>query len=145
MENSINGRITALMESQRLNINNFSKEIGKSYTAVHAITKGNSKPGYDLLESILEKYPQLNATWLLTGKGEMFEVAAPVELASDSYLREHLKTLEGNFARLASQLETKDTQIDRLTRMLESVLGKHEDAPTEGRVLPLWSELKAVI
>lgn len=38
---------------------------------INDILEGKVKPGYKLIIFLLEKYPDLNARWLLLGEGEM--------------------------------------------------------------------------
>ena len=121
METTINGRINQVMENERMNINTFSKSLNKSYTAVEAVVKGKSKPGYDFLEAIFIQYKHINPTWLLTGEGEMLKPTAPA-MSADSYLSDHLKALEENFSRLASQLESKDKHLEGLLSQKDSVI-----------------------
>ncbi|GAB4050371.1 hypothetical protein [Spirosoma litoris] len=146
MENTINLRINQVMEREKMNINTFSKTLNKSYTAINSIVKGLSKPGWELLEAIISNFPDINPGWLMTGEGEMIKQVAPAiapSSAPDSYLVEHLHTLEENFARLASQLESKDKQIETLTRLLEVSMTQKASEKSflngtsfEGRVIP---------
>ncbi len=49
----------------------FEKSVGFSNGAFASQLKNNRTIGVDKLENILLTYPDLNPTWLLTGKGEM--------------------------------------------------------------------------
>lgn len=69
---------------------------------------------------ICEVY-DVSPTWLMKGEGDMFvQPTIPVALntAPDQYLQDHVKQLEQSFERLASQLETKDRQIEKLLDLL---------------------------
>lgn len=110
-----------------LNENSFSKKIGKSYTGVVKVVRGNSKPNLDMIESILEAFQELNPSWLVVGEGDMLrETKAFVDLKPDDYLQNHIKRLEENFSKLANQLEKKDEQIQNLHEMLKIALGKYD-------------------
>lgn len=146
--NSIGERFSILVKGLKMNNNSFAKSVGKAATTINYIVEGKSKPGYDVLESVVKTYPQVNPNWLLTGEGEMVKSVptAPV-VSTDSYLVEHLHTLEENFNRLAKQLENKDKQIEGLQRTVDALIslpGKSLDVPIKSRVLPLWPELKKV-
>lgn len=78
MEQTINQRIKELIDSLDLNINSFSKEIGlTNNVTIHRIVNDGSNPSLYTLESILEKYPQLNSEWLIRGNGEMWKGEKP--------------------------------------------------------------------
>lgn len=51
----------------------FSDSIGVNVTVIFNIIKGRrSKPSFELLVKILEKYEKLNAEWLIRGEGAMW-------------------------------------------------------------------------
>ncbi|WP_020603161.1 helix-turn-helix domain-containing protein [Spirosoma spitsbergense] len=151
MTNTISSRINQVMEKERMSVTAFSKAVNKSYTAISMILKGSSKPGWELLESILETFPDVNPGWLMTGDGEFLKAsvtpAAPGS-GGDAYLVEHLHTLEENFARLAKQLESKDKQIEGLQRTVDALISRPatpasnflKPATFTGKVLPLMAQ-----
>lgn len=49
----------------------FADEIGVQRSSISHILSGRNKPSYDFILRIIEKYPSINPTWLLTGKGTM--------------------------------------------------------------------------
>ena len=49
----------------------FADEIGVQRSSISHILSGRNKPSYDFIKRIIEKYPSLNPSWLLTGKGSM--------------------------------------------------------------------------
>lgn len=78
MENTqipaIQDRIAYLIESLGTNMNAFAKRLDVSNTLIMNICKRRrSKPSFDVLEKILNEFPDLNARWLMTGKGAMYE------------------------------------------------------------------------
>lgn len=151
MTTTIGERFAQLIESLGMNENSFAKSIDKSRSMIGFVVSGKSKPGFEFLEVVCKKFPRVSRDWLITGEGEMFKAE---QGPSDSYLKEHLHTLEENFNRLASQLEKKDQQLEAadkraegLQRTIDGLMGmpgKSIDVPFESRVLPLWPELKKV-
>lgn len=69
--NSIGPRIEKVMKHLGMSQTAFAKSLGTSGTRISNITQGRNKPDSQLLATIVEVYPQLNASWLLTGKGEL--------------------------------------------------------------------------
>ncbi len=63
-------RLKSFIDYLDSSISSFEKTINASNGYVNSISKGI---GSDKLELILEKFPQLNLEWLLTGRGEMIK------------------------------------------------------------------------
>lgn len=49
-----------------------SRELGTSEAVISNIRKGKNPPNIQLIHTLLNKYEAINATWLLTGRGQMF-------------------------------------------------------------------------
>lgn len=63
-------RLKTFIKSTDTTVSSFENLINASNGYVNSISKGI---GSDKLELILEKYPNLNIEWLLTGKGDMLK------------------------------------------------------------------------
>ncbi len=68
----ISGRITALIKELGLSQNQFAKRIGTSSALVSQVALGKDTFRVDLASKIISTFPSVNALWLLTGTGEMF-------------------------------------------------------------------------
>lgn len=143
MEHPIASRIESLINALKMNRNTFAKSLNKSFSSIQIIVEGKSKPGYDLLETILLAYPQVNPSWLMKGEGEMFLNEESKHIAPTDYLQNHLQKLEESFQRLNQQIEVKDKQIEyyqRQNERLMDLLGKPSDVIGEAKVMPLWKK-----
>lgn len=61
-------RIQYIIDKEGLNISSFSKEIGVVDQTIRNILKRRgSKPGFDVLSKIIQKYTWVDARWLMTG------------------------------------------------------------------------------
>lgn len=69
---TLSSRVISLREVLGLRQTEFAESIGIKRGTLSVIEKGTSSPSYHFIEAVLNKYPQVNATWLITGKGEMF-------------------------------------------------------------------------
>lgn len=70
----INDRITALVNELGMSAYQFAKELGYDRPEkIYTILNKRNKPGYDTLADILNHFQQVNAEWLMLGKGEMFK------------------------------------------------------------------------
>ena len=66
-------RLLSFLQSEDLNPTRFADKIGVQRSSISHILSGRNKPSYDFLLKIIEAFPQINAEWLLTGKGKMYK------------------------------------------------------------------------
>lgn len=70
---SVNERIRFLIAELDLTSRAFSLKIGVDPTVIHNIISGRlSMPSYLVLEKILLTFDNINAKWLITGKGNTY-------------------------------------------------------------------------
>ena len=60
------------MESLSLKVRTFASALDVSETNIRNYITKDSKPSSDILERIVQQYPQVNSLWLLTGQGDPF-------------------------------------------------------------------------
>jgi transcriptional regulator with XRE-family HTH domain len=58
-----------------------AKDTGVAQSAFTRFFNGTGDPSAEVLAKIVEVYPSLNIRWLLTGKGEMLEKSAAMEVS----------------------------------------------------------------
>ena len=97
METTIGTRIELLISKKEKSVRAFSLKIGFQPPTTHQITSGRNKPGFDFLVSILDKYPDVSADWLLLGKGEMLKLDGVKEKGRE-----------------VAELKVKDMEIEHL-------------------------------
>ena len=67
---TVKDRIKAYCKAEKMTVSAFEESIGASNGYVNAISKSI---GIDKLNTIVEKFSNLNIEWLLTGRGEMLK------------------------------------------------------------------------
>jgi transcriptional regulator with XRE-family HTH domain len=72
-------RLIKFIDSLNLNHSQFSDKIGVQRSSISHILSGRNKPSYDFLQKIFIAYPDLNADWLILGRGSVNNVDATVE------------------------------------------------------------------
>lgn len=78
---TISERLEILIRELGLNSNSFSKALGyanNNVTIGRIINDKEKSPSYDTLQKILEAFPRINPTWLLTGEAPIFRGEALV-------------------------------------------------------------------
>ena len=70
---SVHERLNSLIEHfAKGNKTAFAKEVGTLPSVMASIVGGRmSKPSFELLEKIMLRYPEINGSWLLAGRGPM--------------------------------------------------------------------------
>ncbi len=66
-------RVKILIRNSKLSISAFEKKVGSSNNSIQIAIKRNSNLKDETLNNILNAFPDINPTWLLTGKGDMFK------------------------------------------------------------------------
>ncbi len=65
-------RIIQFLSENGLTSTKFADTIGVQRSSVSHILSGRNKPSFDFIEKMLVAYPELDAQWLITGKGNMY-------------------------------------------------------------------------
>lgn len=64
-------RISQILKTKKLSASQFAVSIGVQPSSVSHVLSGRNKPSLDFITKILSTYPEINAEWLITGKGEI--------------------------------------------------------------------------
>lgn len=142
---TVKDRIKEFCKAESLTISAFEESIGVSNGYVNAISKSI---GLDKLNTIIEKYSNLNIEWLLTGKGEMRKtkrisggVCADGEHTPDTDTtnkgKQNIPENNGNPSIIAQLLDTIKQQAEEIGQLkaliadLEQRVRAAEDTHTE--------------
>ena len=66
-------RIQKIIDEENMTPSRFADEVGLNRPAVSHILNGRNNPGLEALQRIINRFPNINATWLITGKGNMYD------------------------------------------------------------------------
>lgn len=67
-------RILRIIEEKKLTPSRFADEVGLNRPAVSHILNGRNNPGLEALQRILNRFPDISGTWLITGEGSMYHL-----------------------------------------------------------------------
>jgi len=90
---SILVRLQQFMDHEKLNVYQINKESGLSKGLISNAFSNQRGLTASTLEAILNTYPQLNANWLIVGRGEMLN-AEPDAAVPASATEKHLQNLD---------------------------------------------------
>lgn len=105
-------RIEQIAENENIKIGSLERKIGASKGVLSRAINQNTDIQAKWIEKIVENYPLINANWLLTGIGEMYN-SIPEESGKSS---DNIRSLIDILNRT---LIEKDKQIDRLLSIIE--------------------------
>ena len=132
---TINHRIEKIIEHVG-NKSSFSRAIGVRPSVIQNITgQKQSKPGFILLQKILTKFENLDAEWLILGKGTMWKPAKPnakkIQDQQSALINKTIKQeVKKQTAILEKLIESQKREINTLTSYiarLEKELQKYEN------------------
>ena len=61
------------MKSRNISAAQFADEIGVQRSSVSHILTGRNNPSLDIILKILQRFPEINSDWILTGNGAMLK------------------------------------------------------------------------
>ncbi len=67
----IRDRLTQILSLKQMSSSSFADFLEIQRSNMSHYLSGRNKPGVDILQRILDKFPDINADWLLMGRGEM--------------------------------------------------------------------------
>lgn len=70
-------RFKALLEHLKLTPSEFADRISVQRSSVSHVLSGRNKPSIDFLEKILKVFPDIDATWLITGRISPVKIPEP--------------------------------------------------------------------
>lgn len=78
-------RIEKILKFEQLTASRFADIIDVQRSNVSHILSGRNNPGLDFIQKILSKFTNINAEWLLLGKGEMYIKGEQISSLNQDY------------------------------------------------------------
>lgn len=73
-------RLQQFLTEESLSPSKFADEIGVQRSSISHILSGRNNPGYEFMQKILKRFPNLNADWLILGQGKMYKTELQASL-----------------------------------------------------------------
>ena len=70
-------RINLILKAKNITARQFAEEIGIQPSGMSHILGGRNNPSLDFVTKVIRRYPEIDANWLLLGRGEMYTGATP--------------------------------------------------------------------
>jgi transcriptional regulator with XRE-family HTH domain len=65
-------RINLLLKAKNITARQFAEEIGIQPSGISHILSGRNNPSLDFVLKVMKRWPEINISWLMFGKGEMY-------------------------------------------------------------------------
>ena len=75
-------RINLILRAKNVTARQFAEEIGIQPSGMSHIMGGRNNPSLEFVTKVLRRYPEIDANWLLLGKGEMYTSTTPAPASS---------------------------------------------------------------
>lgn len=120
---TIFNRLAYLIESKKMTPYGFSKELGFDKPAkLYTILRGKVRPSYDTLETILTKFEDISAEWLLRGYGDPVRIINTVSVKE----KDGLTSIEATTQLTASNNHHDKMLLEEQKKGLERLLDERE-------------------
>jgi len=132
MSEMMGDRLSEIIQHYRYTMNSFAKKLGLSSNTVitKAVKERQRGVNQELLNKILNAFPEIDALWLVTGKGTMIKADAPATRcdackAKEKLLAERERTIE----RLEKAIDLSQQTIEHLLNnsTVDTNVPKHKD------------------
>ncbi len=121
-------RILQILKQKNLTASKFADEIGVQRSSISHILSERNKPSLELIQKILNTYPEISSEWLLTGKAP--KIDKEPDLFSESQTNNSKNTInqkeELNF--------TKDTNVNKINSHLDTDSETKEDTFVNNKI-----------
>ncbi len=72
-QNELKDRILSFLKSEGISSGELADRIGVQRSSISHLLSGRNKPSYDFIFKFLESFPEVNAEWFISGKGNMYK------------------------------------------------------------------------
>lgn len=79
----IRDRLTQILTHKQMTASSFADFLEIQRSNMSHYLSGRNKPSIDILQKILNKFPDINADWLIMGRGEISNISNESDLFSD--------------------------------------------------------------
>lgn len=130
---TINERIEFIIQEKKMNYSSFGLSIGSTGQVIRSICTNRNKPSCDIIQAVIENYPEYDPLWFTIGLGEYYKHDTGAEKDLVQILKRENEILVKNNDSLLKDKE-------RLWGMLESNLGKLQpEERTQVEIIKLFS------
>lgn len=119
-------RYKQLADALNLSVLELEQSIGVTVSRLNAAIRRNSKVNGDIVYKILDKYPNVNKSWLLNGEGEMFTNNQETKAHEPENPYQKTDVTAKYIALLEDYAEREKINSDRIYKLAEQLAANSE-------------------
>ena len=127
-------RILELIEALGISQNKFARILNTSSSRISNIARGRNNPDSQILADIIQNFTNVNARWLLTGDGEMFNKKQTTEGSEKNEVKDEVKSevipTDKKKSTFFEPKNTYDRKSDTTHNILEDEMPYDPDDPS---------------
>jgi hypothetical protein len=128
-------RLQAVLDHFEMTPYKLSKEINYSTGGFSSLFANKTSPSFDFLNKLLQRFPSIDANWLILGKGEMFLDPSIKPNRSYSHSPDLLEAKNSIINKMEEILKLKDEKIEKLNNELREYRAAAKILKTTGKSL----------
>lgn len=134
MEETVNQRIRQIIENENLSVNAFAKKIGVPQRTLANMLSRGTEPSTKTVNAVINAFPDLSQSWLLTGEGDMLVDDSNVE-EEEQEMKPRLPTTvaAGTLVGFADSVHLYDCELRPVIKVLPA---EQQDS---NKNVKLWS------
>ncbi|MEG2770915.1 MAG: helix-turn-helix transcriptional regulator [Alistipes sp.] len=136
-------KLLNLMKSEGLTSSRFAEMLEVQPSGISHILSGRNKPGFDLLQKILKRFPKINPDWLLLDSEQMYRdnsvpSSDPQQSSATLFSRaaENSNNHQRNDSKTTAPTDSSDTE---LSTSINSTV-QQSAASTVARIIVLYTD-----
>jgi hypothetical protein len=106
----LNKRVLSVMEQKHMSKSSFAAALDASLPVLTHISSGRNKPGLELIQKLLSRFPDISPDWLVLGNGEVYRNAI----------------VKPDFSNEIKQLELMQNELQLQIQHLQQVIEYHQ-------------------
>lgn len=141
-------RIAKIIASEGLNSSAFADLIGIQRSNISHILNGRNGPSLELLQKILNNFPQYNTDWLVMGRGEIYK--KPVQTTIFDAIEDNSNDVASNAVEPVAETEEPEPgqlepEADKAVESVQKESPEQGVSPIVEQITQRASEVKQVV
>ncbi len=115
-------RFKQLLKEKNLTAARFAELIQVNASAMSHILNGRNKPGFDVLEKIIQAFPDVNLNWLISGQGNIYNSVPQNTNLSEKDKQENMPSIPPAFQPLQRNNPSSVLSLENVPQKIKRII-----------------------